>query len=191
MITELLQETEQPVNPVPADKNPVALYTVYLARTLKTTSVTQYVNIAKLLHLECGLSNHYKDLWGTDRVKRCEVLCKLSISAHGLLFIRGKLNFSQQTDVTFEAASLVLFFSCLHKSNHFSHTAAGFGPSKQLMHNLFFGVGGGGWDRSISFNKREQNQSEKGENASDWITMPSPHPLAPHHCCSHGIWLKW
>ena len=71
-------------------------------------------------------------------------------------------NFSQQTDVTFEAASLVLFFSCLHKSNHFSHTAAGFGPSEQLMHNfLNFFFGGGGGDRSISFNKREQNPVRK------------------------------
>ena len=51
-----------------------------------------------------------------DRVRGCGVVRKTCISPHDLLSIRDKLHFSKGKDAILGAASLVLFFSLLHKS---------------------------------------------------------------------------
>ena len=45
------------IPPVPADPVGLCLYVAVLARTLKYTSIKQYMNIVRILHLEWGLPN--------------------------------------------------------------------------------------------------------------------------------------
>ena len=47
--------------PVPASEKLISLYAVFLARRLKPASVKQYLNIIRILHLECGYVNPIKD----------------------------------------------------------------------------------------------------------------------------------
>ena len=49
--------------PVPASEQTIAQYAAYLARRLKPDSVKQYLNIIRILHLECGEKHPYKDSW--------------------------------------------------------------------------------------------------------------------------------
>lgn len=110
--------------PVPVCENTVALFATYLARTLKPTSVRQYINIVRLLHLESGLEHPYKDSWvvrstlkGIDRCKGLSVNRKTPITPDILLEIKRKLNLTCRTDCIFWAACLLLFFGLLRKAN--------------------------------------------------------------------------
>jgi len=105
------------LTPAPVTEHVVALYATYLARTLKPSSVRQYLNIVRLVHLESGFQHPYKDSWmvtstlrGIDRTKGCEVSRKKPITAHVLLQMRIKLNLQATEDILFWAACLVMFF---------------------------------------------------------------------------------
>ena len=51
------------VPPVPASQETIAIFAVYLARRLKSSSVLQSLNIVRIIHLEAGLNNPLKDNW--------------------------------------------------------------------------------------------------------------------------------
>ena len=85
------------IDPVPVCDRTIALYATYLARTLKPSSVRQYLNIVRLLHPESGLEHVYKDSWvikstlrGIDRTKGCAVHRKAPITPTVLLAMREK-----------------------------------------------------------------------------------------------------
>ena len=48
---------------VPASTVQICRYAVFLARTLKPSSVRQYLNIVRLLHVENGYDNPMRDNW--------------------------------------------------------------------------------------------------------------------------------
>ena len=63
-------------NPVPADSNTISLYAAFLARSLKFSSINNYLSVIALLHKEFGLPNPLTDNWvfkslltGIKRVK--------------------------------------------------------------------------------------------------------------------------
>ena len=63
-------------NRVPADSNTIFLYTAFLARSLKFSSINNYEGVIALLYEEFGLLNPLTDNWvlksllaGTKRVK--------------------------------------------------------------------------------------------------------------------------
>ena len=63
-------------NPVPADSNTICLYAAFLTRSLKFSSVNNYLGVIALLHKEFGLPNPLTDNWvlkslltGIKRVK--------------------------------------------------------------------------------------------------------------------------
>ena len=85
---------------VPDSDVTVARYAAFLARRLKPSSVKQYLNIIRLLHLECNLDNLCADSWylkttikGTEKVKGTEVIRKLPMKPELLLQIKEKLKF--------------------------------------------------------------------------------------------------
>ena len=112
--------------PVPASEENIAKYAAFLARRLKPSSVKQYLNIIRVLHLECGKDHPYKDSWvvkttlnGIEKSKGCQIVKKNPIDPNVLLFIRSKLDLKIKEDAVFWAACLVMFFGLLRKSNLF------------------------------------------------------------------------
>ena len=112
--------------PVPASEENIAKYAAFLARRLKPSSIKQYLNIIRVLHLECGKEHPYKDSWvvkttlnGIEKSKGCKIVKKTPIDPNVLLFIRSKLDLSLKEDAVFWAACLVMFFGLLRKSNLF------------------------------------------------------------------------
>lgn len=107
----------------PVDEKTVALYVAYLADRLSYSSITKYINVLRLLHLEAGfpspLGSWYISsvLKGVRRDKGDRVMQKLPITPHILLGIKSCLNLSAPADVVFWAACLVGFFALLRKAN--------------------------------------------------------------------------
>ena len=48
---------------VPVTDNFVVLYAAYLARRLQPSSIKQYLNVIRLLHIECGDQNPCQNSW--------------------------------------------------------------------------------------------------------------------------------
>ena len=59
------------LEPVPASKTTILAYTAYLARSkLKPSSITNYLNIIRILHLDYGYDNPLKDNFALTNLKR-------------------------------------------------------------------------------------------------------------------------
>lgn len=170
------------IPPVPVTDKTVALYAAFLARTLQPSSVTQYLNIVRILHLECGESHPYKDSWlvkstlrGIERDKGCPVNRKTPMTPHVMLAVKCQLDLSDLKDRVFWAALVVMFFGLLRRSNLFQD-GSGFDPDKQLTRDCFVVHDSGKmcvvirWSKTIQ--KREKTMT---------ITLPvlPRHPLCP------------
>jgi hypothetical protein len=125
--------------PVPATDKTVSLYAAYLARRLKPSSVKQYLNIVRILHLECGADNPCTDSWylkttlrGIDKTKGVGVARKEPISPETLLQMKTQLNMCTTRDCVFWAACLTMFFGLLRKSNLFGTDSEGFNKEKNI-----------------------------------------------------------
>ena len=110
--------------PVPVTNQILARYIAYLAKKLKFSSLCQYLNIVRILHLEQGLPNPLKDnfhinltLKGVKRALGNPVHQKLPITPDILLKIKPHLNLSHPEDALFWAAALAAFFGMLRRSN--------------------------------------------------------------------------
>ncbi|KAI8496690.1 hypothetical protein Bbelb_253450 [Branchiostoma belcheri] len=93
-------------------------YAVFLARTLKFSSIVGYLNIIRILHHEAGYENPLQDNWllqttlrGIRRYHGDSVQQKLPITPSILRAIHNKLDFSRAYHVVFWAACVVAFFS--------------------------------------------------------------------------------
>lgn len=124
---------------MPASEKTVSLYAAYLARRLKPSSVKQYLNIVRILHLECGADNPCADSWylkttlkGIEKAKGTEVHRKEPISPETLLHIKSKLDLDVSNDCVFWAACLTMFFGLLRKSNLFGTDSEGFNKDKNI-----------------------------------------------------------
>lgn len=133
---------EYNVLPVPASDKTVSLYAAYLARRLKPSSVKQYLNIVRIMHLECGADNPCADSWylkttlkGIEKAKGTDVQRKEPISPETLMQIRSKLNKDDSSDCVFWAACLIMFFGLLRKSNLFGTDSEGFNKDKHITND--------------------------------------------------------
>ena len=168
--------------PVPASEKTLALYAAYLARRLKSSSVKQYLNIVRIMHLECGLANPAKDSWylkttlkGIERVNGACVVRKTPITPEMLLRIKERLDCHSVDDLVFWAACLVRFFHLFRKSNLFASTGS-FDPNKQFVRTDFTLNANRSltikvwWLKTIQCRERELQ-----------VTLPvlHPHPLCP------------
>ena len=119
--------------PYPVDDVMLCRYAAHLALRLKYTSIPGYLNIVRILHMECGLDNPLNDNYflrtvmrGIKREKGDSVKRTLPMTADILLRIKRSLDFGKPKDVVLWCASLVAFFGMLRKSSLFPPTAGKF-----------------------------------------------------------------
>ena len=132
------------VCPVPASSDTLVKYAAFLARSLKYTSVRQYLNIVRILHLEWGLENPMKDnfslncvLKGIRRGLGDSQCRKLPITPELLLKILSKLDLSSAFDCSVWATCLLMFFGMLRRSNVLCPSIRKFLKDKHLSRNDF------------------------------------------------------
>lgn len=111
-------------NPVPVQPAVLCRYIVFLARSLKYSSIRQYLNIISILHKEYGYSFKLSGNWivdsllkGIKREKGNTVTKKLPVTPEILLQIRSQLDLQTPDEANFWAACLVAFFGLLRKAN--------------------------------------------------------------------------
>ena len=112
------------ISSIPASTDNIALYAAFLARSLKPSSVRQYLYVIGLLHIkEFSLPNPLIDNWfldslfkGIKRVKGDMIVQKLPITIEILLAILKTLDFRSSFDSSFWAVCLTAFLACF--GNH-------------------------------------------------------------------------
>lgn len=109
---------------MPLSQQNLACYTAFLASRIKYSSVRQYLNIVRLLHIEAGLPNPVGASWlstsvlkGVRRSLGDACSPKLPISVDILLKMFYVLDLSSPLDICFWGAALTAFFSFLRKSH--------------------------------------------------------------------------
>ena len=114
------------INPVPVSHVSITHYFSYLTSKLSYTSIRQYHNIIRILHLEGGLPNPLEALWYLQSLLRgCKCVLgdsckpKLPMTVTLLYKIFHALNFSSHFDIAFQAAYLVASCSFFSKSHLF------------------------------------------------------------------------
>lgn len=136
--------TELGFNPVPASQEQIELYIAYLSESLAYSSISKYLNIIRLLHVEVKLPNPLQDnvgikalLRGVKRELGDTVVRKLPITPKILLEIKSQLNMERTLDIMFWAACVIGFHAMLRKSNLFPPSSASFDPDKHFArHHL-------------------------------------------------------
>ena len=138
--------TKVGIQPVPISQLDIGRYIAYLSRKLTLSSVRQYLNIVRLLHLENGHTNPLSNNWyvssiikGVRRVKGDTCIQKLLITLELLRSIFLNLDLNVSFDRAFWAACLVGFFSFFRKSNLLIQSPESFDPSRHLCaHDVEF-----------------------------------------------------
>ncbi|MEW8547236.1 MAG: hypothetical protein AB2693_27310 [Candidatus Thiodiazotropha sp.] len=127
------------ISPVPLSQDNLGRYIAYLSRKLCFTSVRQYLNIVRILHVEAGLPNPLENNWyvssilkGVRRVKGDKSQQKLPITLDILREIFKRLDLLCSFDRSFWAACLVAFYSFFRKSNLLIPSIEAFDPKKHL-----------------------------------------------------------
>ena len=112
--------------PVPINDDVLCKYVAYLARTFCPSSIRQYLNVVRILHLENGFPNPLHDnfclnavLRGVQRSKGGFVAKKLPITVDILNSFLGVLNLANSQNLVFWAACLIGFYGMLRKSSLF------------------------------------------------------------------------
>lgn len=108
--------------PVPASKDTVLTYMVFLARSLAISSIPCYMNIVKIMHLEAGIENPLKD-WdlsiihkGIQRKIGKPPQQKLPITPEILRIVRETLDFRISKHRAFWCACVIGFLGFFRKS---------------------------------------------------------------------------
>jgi len=116
----------------------------FLARRLKASSIQQYLNILRLVHLEGGFPNPLANNWplqsvllGIKKSKADPVSRKLPITPSILLSIRSILDLTKPLHLAFWAACLVAFFALLRKASLLPPSVPSFSPHKHLTRGDF------------------------------------------------------
>ena len=168
--------------PVPATPEVILQYAALLARTLKFSSVKQYLNIIRLLHLSSGLPNplegnfniHYV-LRGIQRSIASPPARKRPITPQLLIAILSNLDVAVCHDAAVWAAALLMFYGLLRRSNVLSPSMAQFNPSKHLCRSdLSFHPGGA----TLSIHWSKTNQFAQRNRLLPLPSMPC-HVLCP------------
>ena len=166
--------------PIPVSQTVLQRYVAHLAREIEYSSIRQYLNIIRLLHVEEGLPKPLEDnqplslmMRGVRRTLGDATSRKLPITPQILLKTRGLLNWEEPGHILFWAAALAAFFGMLRQSNLLPNPP--FDPTKHLRRCdvLAYPWGLGlsiRWSKTIQFRERE-------------LLVPLPHlpghPLDP------------
>lgn len=154
------------ISPVPISQENLGRYIAFLSSKLCFSSVKQYLNVVRLMHLEAGQPNPMLDNWyissilkGLKRCKGTATAQKLPITSHILQGILTVLDLSIPFDIIFWAVCLVGFFSFLRKSNLLIPSMDKFDPRKHLCQSdVQFLLAGAilfvRWSKTIQFQER-------------------------------------
>ena len=125
--------------PVPIHQAVLTRYVVFLSRTLRPTSISSYLNVIRIIHLEAGLSNPLQQNWLVDSVikgiKRelgTPPSKKLPITPQILQCMVKKLDLQKTQDLAFWAACLCAFFCFFRKSTLLPKSVCQFNSDKDL-----------------------------------------------------------
>ena len=152
--------------PFPAQPAHICQYPAFLPRTLKATSIPNYLNIISILHKEFNLPNPLANYWAlqsllTDikRVKGQPPAQKLPIIPDVLKKNYLPLNLRTSFDASFWAVCLVSFYGMLHKHHLLAGLCHIFDPSQQLVRSDFQTFPWGAlvtirWSKTIQFRKQ-------------------------------------
>ena len=168
--------------PVPITSDKLCMYAAFLARTRKFSTVRQYLNVVRILHLESGFPNPLLDNWflrsvrlGIQRVKGDSLVQKLPITPEILLKVRLVLNLADPADAMFWAVSLTAFFGLFRKGDLLLANMRQFDKSKHLRRRDIC-LGPLGATIHLRHSKTIQN-SERVLHVP--IPILSGHPLCP------------
>lgn len=132
------------VDPIPANQFTLLAYIAFLARSLKPSSIGNYINIIRIIHLEANLKNPLQDNYavsnlrkGISRVKGSPPNQKLPITCKLLYLILGQLNFCIPRDIVFWAACLIGFYGLFRKRTLLPIALANPGDACILRGDLF------------------------------------------------------
>jgi hypothetical protein len=110
--------------PVPASQETLLCYAAYLACSLSASSIPNYLNVIRLLHLEAGLVNPLEGNFelnmlkrGIRRVKGVPPCQKEPITIEILRQMYGHLELAKPADLSFWSVALIAFFGFLRKSS--------------------------------------------------------------------------
>ena len=114
---------------LPASTKTLVRYIIFLARNHVPSSVRQYLNVIRLLHIEQGLPNPLEDnfpvrsvLKGVDRLRGSPPKRKLPITPELLIAFHGMLDMANDFDFVFFCACLIAFFTFFRKSTLLSQS---------------------------------------------------------------------
>jgi hypothetical protein len=156
---------------VPASSITICRYIAHLSKSLKYSSIKQYIGIIRLLHSYQGYPNPLAQdvrvnavLKGVRRLKGDVVCRKLPMTPDILSNVRDTLDMSSSRHCTFWAACLVAFVGMLRKSSLF--------PPKHAPPLLVGAARVFGWGMSITFrySKTVQMQQREVSIALPWNT---------------------
>ena len=154
------------IKPVPISAANMGRYIAFLSSWLCFSSVRQYLNAVRIMHLKAGLPNPMNDNWyissilkGLRRHKGDSTRQKLPITPDILFGILSVLDLNLPFDVTFWAACVVGFFSFFRKSNLLVPALDKFDPSKHLCRSdVQLGSTGAviavRWSKTIQFKQK-------------------------------------
>lgn len=184
-------------------------YIAILSRRLSFSSIRQYLNIVRLIHLDSGFKNPLEQNWyvssilkGVRRVKGDSSLQKLPITLDILRHIFLTLDLNCSFERSFWAACLVAFFSFFRKSNLLVQSHLLFDPSRHMCaSDVNFTQDGAVltvcWSKVIQFKERTLHIPLPRIPGSPFcpstallalsLESPScPYPVPLIRYCSHG-----
>ena len=176
------------IAPVPISSCNLGHYIAYLGQKLSYSSVRQYLNVVRIMHLDEGHCNPLANNWYLNSILKglrrhkgdgvCQKLPITDVILHGILAV---LNLSNPLDVCFWAACLVAFFSFFRKSNLLVPSPPQFNPSKHLcVSDVRFSPTGAilsvRWSKTIQYRQRT-------------LHIPLPHIKGSPFCPSSALLL--
>lgn len=154
------------IQPLPLSQTDLGRYIAYLSRRLCFSSVRQYLNVVRIIHLESGNPNPLENNWyvssilkGVRRVKGDNSSQKRPITIDILKNLASILDFRLSFDRTFWSACLVAFFSFFRKSNLLIQSPESFDEKRHLCAtDVQFLLDGAvltvRWSKTIQFRER-------------------------------------
>ena len=157
------------IAPVPISSGNLGRYIAFLGTKLSFSSVRQYLNVVRIMHLDQGHNNPLQNnfylstiLKGLQRRKGNGINQKLPITDSILKGILAVLNLNSPFDVCFWAVCLVAFFSFFRKSNLLIPSQVQFYPAKHLcVSDVQFSPHGAvlsvRWSKTIQYRQKVLN----------------------------------
>lgn len=178
--------------PVPATTQLLCRYVAHLCKTLQYSSMKQYINIVRILHLEWGIANPLENNYiltqtmrGARRVMGDQTTRKDPITPQMLLKIYQHIDISAPLGASVWAATLMMFFGLLRRSNVVPTHVQSFDPALHLRR------------RDIRFDQRGVlitiRWSKTNQFRNSMRTLPLPrianHVLCPAQAIFHALQL--